>query len=1159
MSDVALVRCPPSVVLQRYSLGQLGSATLASLNEHISSCDRCTDTISRGFSNVARPEPMKTQRTTRAFSTGKGAASPPTAGSADRSSAYPALEFVGGTKPNGTHALQTKVEQGAYYHHDAGAEEDETLAVIPLDPENGVRSDKEPVVPSRRTDPSEDAKTVSMPVVSQQMAAMWSTSSNRPGSSSVLRGVPSAVPDDEDDVSSYEHEVDDLESRHPELGSSDDDGEGSTAIYRGPAPAPLPPPPNVDVLSPTTLIWSASQAPAADPGERSARRRRRGEGTSIDKSTGTRSKSGAKPSNPSAKQTHSNGVKGPHRVTSAEVVASRITARSTSTAPSGEETIARPLEGKPSRGPASSPAGSPPVSSDESKGSSAATGSGAEGNTDSTAEPNKGGAKRHHTAALPVLGPGGQIRTQTVPVLAPRSETEPGGPPPPPPEFRVDPEDVLDEEVISLEDGAPVAAFPRWGDTQPISIIPEGEGKDLHLPRGTPLGRYILLDELGSGGLGVVYEAYDPRLDRRLAIKLLRSGVEARDDGVNRDRLLREGQALARLSHPNVVAVHDVGRIGEQFFVAMELVEGLTLTEWIQQRQRSWKEIRDVMLEAAQGVAAAHAVGLVHRDFKPSNVLVSLDERGQPRRVRVLDFGLARAPKTHNAETASRFSIPAASGETPLLDKELTAQGTVVGTPQFMAPEQFGQNEIGPAADQFSFCVSLWVALYGERPFLAANVYELVGKIFRGEIDEPAQRRGVPNWFHRSLRKGLAYVPADRYASMEELIASLTHERGDRRRQWVALGLAALLSGGSAAAVAAYMGRANVVSPASAVDDLVDEARAAAAKSHYVYPPPNEPTQETAYRRVLALEALSGAVAELGNQKAAELRAEFADTLIRLGDQYYDTPDVRPFAQDYYAQALIFDANSARARERTSLSVKEIRDLSERARSGSFTRNELMAVLPLVALSLPVGEQRDREIKDLATNPSVAALTLAQIEEGLGPRGQAVVEAALSTAAPPVVTQTPETRSTGVSTPKPRNPTSKANERPKTPRPAASGGGVGSEALAKEGLSALRAAKESQAEDLFNQALEKDPNNATALAGLGELYFEQSSYKKALTYFRKAVSAAPRRGSYRVFLGDAYFKTSNYESALKEYEEAKKLGHPKAADRLKRLDEKQDP
>jgi serine/threonine protein kinase len=230
------------------------------------------------------------------------------------------------------------------------------------------------------------------------------------------------------------------------------------------------------------------------------------------------------------------------------------------------------------------------------------------------------------------------------------------------------------------------------------------------LPRGAPLGRFVVLDVLGVGGMGVVYAAYDPDLDRKVALKRLRPQASAHQtDADARDRLLREAQAMARLSHANVVRVYEVVREGDEAYIAMEYVAGETLGAWSRAAPRTPDEILSVFTAAGRGLAAAHAVDVVHRDFKPDNVLVDSDGR-----VCVGDFGLAR--QLGESAPASEGATDVANGRRAL-EVTITRTGTVVGTPAYMAPEQHTGSATDARTDQFGFCVALYEALYGERPF----------------------------------------------------------------------------------------------------------------------------------------------------------------------------------------------------------------------------------------------------------------------------------------------------------------------------------------------------------------------------------------------------------------------------------------------------------
>ena len=319
-------------------------------------------------------------------------------------------------------------------------------------------------------------------------------------------------------------------------------------------------------------------------------------------------------------------------------------------------------------------------------------------------------------------------------------------------------------------------------------------------PSAAMVGRYFILGPIGSGGMGVVFAAYDPKLDRRVALKLLHGGPGAPELA---ERLMREAQAMARLSHPNVIGVHDVGTVGDQVFLAMEFVDGETLGAWARRAPRPWRDVRDVFVLAGRGLQAAHAAGLVHRDFKPENVLVGKDGR-----VRVTDFGLARL-------TAPALAPgPAATGALGL-DAALTRTDAVVGSPAYMAPEQMRGESIDQRADVFSFCVALWEALFGQRPFAANDFASLRAAIEAGQVREPPPGARVPGWLRRVVGKGLRPSPAERWASMVPLLAALVAEPGRAlKRAALVAALILVALAGSAAVQRAIDARAQLCSGA---------------------------------------------------------------------------------------------------------------------------------------------------------------------------------------------------------------------------------------------------------------------------------------------------------------------------------------------------------
>jgi tetratricopeptide (TPR) repeat protein len=299
--------------------------------------------------------------------------------------------------------------------------------------------------------------------------------------------------------------------------------------------------------------------------------------------------------------------------------------------------------------------------------------------------------------------------------------------------------------------------------------------RTLHLERGSALGRYVVLEPIGAGGMSIVYAAYDPELDRKVALKVLR-GVSDPDSPMHtreRMRLLREAQAMARLTHPNVVPIYDAGSIGDRVFLAMHYVEGQTLTRWLAQ-DRTWREIVEFFVYAGRGLAAAHDAGLVHRDFKPDNVLVDRDGR-----VRVTDFGLARpseVPRSSEGDEPADAKVvrgPVSLTSSARLDRPVTLAGAILGTPAYMSPEQHLALEVDARTDQFSFCVALWEALVGERPFAGSTVGELAFAVTRGQIRTFPRESAVPARIRRALARGLSRTPTDRFSTMEALLREL--------------------------------------------------------------------------------------------------------------------------------------------------------------------------------------------------------------------------------------------------------------------------------------------------------------------------------------------------------------------------------------------------
>ncbi|EDM79009.1 serine/threonine kinase family protein [Plesiocystis pacifica SIR-1] len=402
-----------------------------------------------------------------------------------------------------------------------------------------------------------------------------------------------------------------------------------------------------------------------------------------------------------------------------------------------------------------------------------------------------------------------------------------------------------DDQLLDTVCEADAARRPGEGELlfDPQATHDDADGLDDE-PADPMVGRYRLLDRLGVGGMGTVFLAEDPELERQVAIKLLHS----RSADHSQVRLLREAQAMARVSHPNVAAVYDVGRFGSETFVAMEYIAGGTLEDWLEQTERSWREIVKLFIAAGRGLAAAHAADLIHRDFKPANVLIGLD--GVPK---VTDFGLVRASAraleslgdsgaamrasaVEEAEAGSssgsrrvqpRANVPTgpvadapssdasssnASGRSSqelrgtrstgggmlastsssgsrvgrALALRVTRAGAAMGTPAYMAPEQLRGDAIDGRSDQFSFCIALYEALYAEPPFCGDDIKARVQALALDERrprPSSARAREVPGWVDAIVERGLSHDPAARWPSMEALLEALADDPWLRRRR----------------------------------------------------------------------------------------------------------------------------------------------------------------------------------------------------------------------------------------------------------------------------------------------------------------------------------------------------------------------------------------
>jgi tRNA A-37 threonylcarbamoyl transferase component Bud32 len=335
---------------------------------------------------------------------------------------------------------------------------------------------------------------------------------------------------------------------------------------------------------------------------------------------------------------------------------------------------------------------------------------------------------------------------------------------------------------------------------------------DAEWMRGVNVGRYELRECIGAGGLGVVFAGFDPRLGREVAVKLLRPDRAALAD--HRARVLREAQAMAQIRHANVVEVYDVGESddrGATVYVVMELLDGVSLQEWLTRRP-SWRAIVAAFADAARGLAAAHRRGVIHRDFKPTNAMIGRDGR-----VRVLDFGLARGSIDENST-----EVPLLRSSDDMLSIELTDADKVLGTPPYMAPEQHVGARVDGRADQFALCVALYEALLRRRPFVGETVRELTDAKVVGRM-LPIPHHAIPGGLRRVLERGLSPDPDRRFPTMDALALAL--DRVLRRRSWnplATLGAGATIAAALVAITA--VGRPATTAEPPAISDMVSLA-----------------------------------------------------------------------------------------------------------------------------------------------------------------------------------------------------------------------------------------------------------------------------------------------------------------------------------------------
>jgi tetratricopeptide (TPR) repeat protein/predicted Ser/Thr protein kinase len=684
-----------------------------------------------------------------------------------------------------------------------------------------------------------------------------------------------------------------------------------------------------------------------------------------------------------------------------------------------------------------------------------------------------------------------------------------------------------------------VDSAPRERESSNVRLLPG------HLVPGT---RFRLRRWLGEGGMGVVYEAEHVDLERPVALKILRAHVAERDD--ERERFRQEARMTTRIESPNVVNVLDFGLLPDgRVFYAMELLDGRPLSAEIAEGAMAPARALALLRQMCAGLAAAHRAGVIHRDIKPDNAMIVRDKSGRAC-VKLLDFGIASPVRT-------------------------TSERRTSGTPDYMAPEQIEGRPFDGRLDMYALGCTAYEMLTGHTPFRGATTAAMLRAHLEDDPTPLTARRPelpIPKPLEEVVLRCLAKEPSDRYADMADLEAALCEAQiaagvrtewddlplpdvaSDRRERIAAKmprpmasrakrqrRLATLLSAGAAAVVVGLWLHATTVGAADheRVDELVGAAKDAAIRGMYVYPPPGEQT-DTAYRTLVTLESVEGPAAADADAAAAQLRTELATELVALGDSYWDDPDARAFARDYYAQAVLFDPQSQHARSRAGFTPGEINDLRVRAENQDFSTPELEAAEPLLALAMPDADERARKLAEVVDGDAPESATSCGRIRGLASRKRSHEPHA----AAPSVQRIPVPVAVEVRTPESGIAPSQPSGRERT----------SARKLAKEGRAALGTGDRDEAAALFHQALALDPKNAAAAAGLSDVYFDRGEHQRALHYAQRAVQLEPKNGASLVRLGDAYFKVLDRGAARRAYERAQALGRPEASTRLHRMD-----
>jgi tetratricopeptide (TPR) repeat protein len=811
-------------------------------------------------------------------------------------------------------------------------------------------------------------------------------------------------------------------------------------------------------------------------------------------------------------------------------------------------------------------------------------------------EPSREAARAQQVAAAPTLqavpsnGSGGQ------------APTDPGRPTRPISEGRATAEDFQESRYKHTQMAGTSGLSEPAADQPRIRLIP---GKVV------PGTRYRIIRWLGEGGMGVVYEAEHVDIERRVALKILRFDLsqEPKMAQVFRD----EARAASRIGSKNIVEIYDFGELSDgRLFFCMELIPGGDL---VPASEEEWVEpprLIGLLRQVCKGLSVAHQAGIVHRDIKPENIILVEDEGREV--VKIVDFGI---------------SAMLAAGQ--------DEGNTIAGTPHYMAPEQITGSKFDGRLDIYATGCMAYELLVGYPPFLADDIQELLQQQLYEEpppLKACRPERDIPQELADVIMRCLAKEPEQRWANMDELEAALCEAQiaagittawddlplpnvdAERRavleakmpnphaivirqgNRWLwplIAGAAALILG--VGVTWALVGGKPTEEQQNQIDALTNEARAAASKTQWVYPPGEEPGAPTALKKILELESLEGKADKAGDERAEELRAEFGATLNNLGDRYWDSPEGKAFAREYYTMAWLFDPEDDEARERSGLTPAMMADFQERAAKGEFTEAELSAARwldvlaeedkelaakkadELLAMELEAAKSKDRSAGSVLVQSRAldaargAGIEVSEVPASVpgpsagGPNegesgGVAAIEGEggedegeLELDEGETEGELAENEGGGGGGSKRKN--GRRNKGGNDERLGSNSRDPGKAAdLAEKGMEALRAGRRNEAKNLFNQAISYDQRNAKALMGLSDVYFDTGSSQKAVLYAEKAVKAAPKNSNYRIKLGDAYYKVLRYRDALDEYKKAKSYGSSKANARIAKAKDK---